>query len=231
MSFCYGAVQGTDFAGGSTRTIRRTVRTHTNRRHLLVTLKQELQDVTQRLLGDGVSSIFLEKCLATIKDSADDRASLLAAADSVARRINLFIDQKLAERVLESFKAKLDSAAPASRAVRKHRRVNVSATVTVSHNGSSCALEMQNLSVGGMYLKTDTPFPKGSVIHMSLPLDKNQPISLKGVVVYSKDANGTTAKNPAGMGIQFEKIREKEFTILRDYLDNVCARHRVENGN
>lgn len=49
-------------------------------RGIAVTLKQELQAVMRQLIGTAASSIFLEKCVSAIHESADDRASLLAGA-------------------------------------------------------------------------------------------------------------------------------------------------------
>lgn len=194
-----------------------------------MTLKQELQAVMYQLIGTAASSIFLEKCVSAIHESADDRASLLAVADKVSKRIALFVDEALAQKVFEALKTKIDTEKSSFRSVRMYKRLNVFKTVRVTCDGRSCELDLQNLSLGGMYVKTDNPFSKGSDIDISLPLENEKTLRLKGVVVQSKDSQGNTSKYQPGMGIQFKEMQDNEFKLLREYIEKLSIEDCHEN--
>lgn len=194
-----------------------------------MSLKQELQAITRQIIGTSTSSIFLERCLAIIHESADDTESLLTAVEKVCKRLTLFIDQSLAQKVFVALKTKIEPVTSSSPSVRKYRRFNVSKIVSVTYNGSSCELGMQNISLGGMYIEMNSPFPKGSELEISLPLDIDNTIRLKGVVVFEKESHGDNMECSPGMGIQFKVMQGNEFKLLKDYLDRVSMEQCEEN--
>ncbi len=189
-----------------------------------VTLKQELRDITRQVIGTATSSIFLDRCLAIIHESADDTESLLTAAERVSKRLSLFIDQSLAQKVFAALKAKIDPVKSSTRFVRKYKRVSVSKVVYVTCNGRPHELFLQNISLGGMYLKMDNPLPKDSAIGISLPLENDITLRLTGVVVYTKEGHGDNSEHSPGMGIRFNVMHDDEFRLLGDYLDGLSKR-------
>ena len=187
-----------------------------------MSLKQELQTLTRQLVGSGASSIFLDKCLQTIEEAADDRRALLDASDRVGKRIALFIDQQLAKKVTDALRARLGSETesggpPSWSYVRKHKRFTISTTVSVVCNGKRQRLETLNISLGGMFLKIADPFPRGSVLDILLPLSSGATLALKGVVVFPQD------RPPQGVGVQFREMPEGDLRQLKNFLERVSA--------
>jgi hypothetical protein len=71
-------------------------------------VKDNLKNIIQKHIGEAVSSLFLEKSLAIINESADNKESFIAAADRIGKRIALFIDKGLAQKVFESLKVEIE---------------------------------------------------------------------------------------------------------------------------
>ena len=71
-------------------------------------VKDDLKNIVQKHIGEAVSSFFLEKSLAIINESADNKESFIAAADRISKRIALFIDKNLAQTVFESLKVEIE---------------------------------------------------------------------------------------------------------------------------
>jgi uncharacterized protein (TIGR02266 family) len=106
---------------------------------------------------------------------------------------------------------------------RRHVRVPYRRQVSVAHNGEQHELFSDNLSEGGMYIRTTTPFPAGSDVVITLALDDNVPIIAQGIVVHrSETANGGSPQ-PSGMGIKFTVISEEDCLSLRNCIENIVA--------
>ncbi|GAC1538414.1 MAG: hypothetical protein NVS2B9_04970 [Myxococcales bacterium] len=90
---------------------------------------------------------------------------------------------------------------------RKHRRVrakDLAAHVRALDRSFTCSVE--NLSEGGIFLATDEPLPRGSIVAIDL-VKPGAPKALRVIgVVVAEASNGTTPTAPPGakgMGIQF----------------------------
>ena len=76
---------------------------------------------------------------------------------------------------------------------------------------------MQNLSIGGCFIRTRTPEPAGSLvmIRFALPGEVHrQTVKAVGRVAWIRhDAQG-----PSGMGIQFVKVEQQDYSDIRTYI-------------
>ena len=68
-----------------------------------------------------------------------------------------------------------------------------------------------NLGCGGVYLKGDTGFSVGNILHMDFKLpDNDQTISVSGVIV---------RKDEEGMGIRFLPLTINEFETVENFVN------------
>lgn len=190
-------------------------------------VKSDLKKIISENLAGAASSIFIGKSLAIIDESAENKESFLAAADRVGKRIALFIDADLAIKVFDLLRLEIDNRELTSGTRRKHVRVAMCSKVSVTCNGIASELYTVNISAGGMYIKTKGPFPVGSKVVISFPLEKGSPIHLKGVVANIKREIG---KQPPGMGIEFKEVSEDERKRLRDFVKKVSAQDILQRG-
>lgn len=188
-----------------------------------VAIKDDLKNILRELLRTVASDIFLDKSLAIIEESADNRESLIAAADKIKKRIALFIDVPMAAKVFESLKAGIEKSIVAPGVERVYERVNVPAKVRITFNGTSAELSIQTISLGGMYIRTDNPFPMGARVEIMLFMETGRPIHLRGVVIYIKDSLSIASKYPSGMAVNFRDLTDDELNALRDYLTSSPA--------
>jgi len=189
-------------------------------------IKSDLKNIINENLAKVASSIFIGKSLAIIDESAETKESLLTAADRVGKRISLFIDSDMALKVLELLSLEIENRELTSGTRRKHVRVPMCNKVNVTCNGTASELYTVNVSTGGMYIKTTGPFPVGSELVISFPLEKGSLIHLKGVVANIQTGNG---KQPPGMGIAFREVRDDELKRLRDFVKKTSAQDIFEN--
>lgn len=77
--------------------------------------------------------------------------------------------------------------------------------------------EVVNLSMGGLFFKTDRPLPNGTTLYMNLHIEESEsPIKLVGSVAWSRlNAN---EEGPAGVGVTFVSLSPEERARLAKYL-------------
>ena len=110
-------------------------------------VKSDLKKIISENLAIAASSIFIDKSLSIIDESAESKESLLAAADKVNKRIALFIDTNLAKKVFDILRLEIENREMTPGTRRKHVRVAVCNKVFVSHNGIASELETISISV------------------------------------------------------------------------------------
>jgi uncharacterized protein (TIGR02266 family) len=183
-------------------------------------VKSDLKKIVGECLANIASSIFINKSLAIIDESAESRESLLAAADRISKRIALFIDTDLSRKVFDILIQEIEKRELISGIRRQHIRVAVCKKVHVTCSGIVSELETANISAGGMYIKSAKPLPVGSKVALSLSLNEDSRMHLKGVVVNAKCDIG---KHPAGMGIEFREVRDDDQNRLREFVRRASA--------
>jgi len=192
-------------------------------------IKNNLKNIIQEHLGKASSPLFLAKSLAIIDGSADNKESCISAAVRISKRIALFIDRDLAQTVYESLIVAIEKNSMPQGIKRRYTRVAFCKKVSVGWNGAHYELDSENLSEGGMYIRTEEPFPAGAEIQVTLPLGFGSRIRLTGVVVYKNDTFDDTLRLPPGMAIEFQKIRDEEAEILRNYIRKALVKDVLES--
>ncbi len=136
-----------------------------------MSIKDRLKSIVTERLRDAASSIFIGRALAVLDESADTKESLLCAADSISKRVALFIDTVLAKEIFDILTIEIENRVQTPGTRRKHERVNFMTKAQLMHNGATSELFTANLSLGGIYLRTPEPFAVGSKVELSLPLE------------------------------------------------------------
>lgn len=90
---------------------------------------------------------------------------------------------------------------------RRHLRVPMSLMVSVECLNEKRELYASTLSEEGMFLRTVAPFDTGTVMNIVFSIDDEDPLELKGKVVYSTRLSTELEPEP-GMGIQFIDLPE-----------------------
>ena len=91
---------------------------------------------------------------------------------------------------------------------RKYLRVTVNKKVQVVHRSKEYTLYTANLSEGGVYIRKTNPFPIGSEMEITLPLENEGSLTLKGVVVHVKGLFSDILYSTPGMGVQFKEMSD-----------------------
>ena len=177
-----------------------------------MSIKEDFKQIISERLANVASPIFIDRAFDIMDQSADNKESYLAAADIIRKRIALFIDEDLATEVLDILKKEIEHGNMTLGTRRKHVRVTFVRRVHVTSNETSCELQAVNLSEGGIFIEKKEPFPFGSEVKISLPLEAGTNIQLDGVVVHT---NLDYGKHPRGMGKKFKEVMENELRKLR----------------
>ena len=192
-------------------------------------VRDDLKHILRTHLGGAASSLFLNKALSIIDESADNKESFISAAERISKRTALFIDADLAERLWEELRARIERSPSPQGRRRRYRRFPLSRKVQVACNGKSRELYSTDISLGGMYLKTKEPFPQGSEVVMTLPLEEGTQVRLHGVIVHTVTTSQASAKKPAGIAIEFSTRDNAGIEELKRYLERISDQDVLED--
>ncbi len=106
---------------------------------------------------------------------------------------------------------------------RKHVRTTFISKVSVTCNEVTKELYSENLSSGGIYVRSDETFPPGSDVHITFPLLNDESITLNGRVVYVKGFDSKILTSPPGMAIEFMDISDENFSQLEDFVSQLLT--------
>lgn len=96
-----------------------------------------------------------------------------------------------------------DEVSPAER--REHDRSRLIVDVHFDGAQSTGVASTKDISVGGLYLTTQTRIPVGATLALRIPLG-NEHVVVKGEVVYS---------NPGeGVGVKFQQLSDEARTMI-----------------
>ncbi len=85
----------------------------------------------------------------------------------------------------------------------------------------------ENVSRGGVFVKTAEPFDLGRRLLLEIKLPTGQPLEAIGRVAWVKrTVSGNPAENVAGVGIEFLGAASEHFEALESYIN-----HRTGAGN
>ena len=72
-----------------------------------------------------------------------------------------------------------------------------------------------DVSRGGLFIKTPSPFPAGTLLKFEVKIaDEQRVMQGVGRVVWKRENNGATDDEPAGMGIKFIKIDDASKAVI-----------------
>ena len=101
---------------------------------------------------------------------------------------------------------------------RKDRRTKV-LSMTVRYRSATLGEFIEHhsydVSRGGMFIKTPSPFPPGTLLKFEVKIaDEQRVMQGVGRVVWKRDLDGNTPGDPAGMGIKFIKIDDASRAVI-----------------
>ncbi|MDF1566098.1 MAG: TIGR02266 family protein [Deltaproteobacteria bacterium] len=128
------------------------------------------------------------------------------------------------ERLLRLVEAAATGAGLEGKDRRTERRLPIRLRVALQGPQEIEHLLTQNLSSGGLFLKTHHPPPVGSHVALELRLPETElPLGLEGEVRHhDQQEDGTT-----GVGIAFESLDDETIATLENYLQKLSLRHRL----
>jgi len=101
---------------------------------------------------------------------------------------------------------------------RKSARVSLVSQVKISTSGlDEFAEEFSgNVSMGGIFIRTDHPFGKGTEVHLLVMLEPHGEAMIEawGKVAWARFEPGKKGKEPAGMGIEFTRLSDASRHLL-----------------
>jgi uncharacterized protein (TIGR02266 family) len=79
---------------------------------------------------------------------------------------------------------------------------------------------MLNISKGGMFIKTNSPHPLGTVLSLEFTLPgRKETIHATGLVVWHhKPAQTNVSSHEPGMGIKLTEINPMDLALIEDYV-------------
>ena len=104
---------------------------------------------------------------------------------------------------------------------RAHDRAPVSITGDLRTNidPSFSRMMMEDLSLGGAFVRTDYPLPTGETVNLKFPIPGREfPIHVTGLIAWSRESGGVS-----GMGIEFCDISSDDLRDLRVFIDQMLA--------
>ena len=111
---------------------------------------------------------------------------------------------------------------------RRHRRVPLQ--LLVQHRYDSLQSFMKevaiDISVGGMYLKTDDPRELGSTLYLRFTLDDGLPL-IEGIGKVVWSSGEQREEMPAGMGIEFVSLDDES----RELINSIVSARFASSGS
>jgi two-component system, chemotaxis family, chemotaxis protein CheY len=191
--------------------------------HLIILdINMEIMDgitVLRHLKGDKRTSR-----IPVIMLSSDSKPETIEKCKSLG--CSAYVQKPL--KIQELYEAVQSCFYPDEAKRRNHLRCALNKKINVRYNGEIYQLYSETISAGGIYLRKNEPFPIGSKIDMTLPLDEGLEIQLKGVVIYTQELFGGLLKLPPGMAVEFKGIAGENYDTMVNFVENLLAADILE---
>jgi uncharacterized protein (TIGR02266 family) len=106
--------------------------------------------------------------------------------------------------------------------LRSSARIPVSLPVTYKDEKTFIKVFTANVSEEGLFIRTDNPLEPGEQLLVNLRLpEREDSMIIKCKVVWVRPKEEETSGFPAGMGIQFVDMKEKDNQILEEYVERL----------
>lgn len=110
---------------------------------------------------------------------------------------------------------------PNRNGMRKHIRAPFNRNVVCTFAGLDIKSFAITLSEGGIYLRTNKPFPVGSKVELSIPLESGEVVGVSGEVAYSMGLLRGQFLVPPGIAIRFVDLNEQIIAKLQTEVTNL----------
>jgi type IV pilus assembly protein PilZ len=115
------------------------------------------------------------------------------------------------------FKKMIDRISECS--YRKDPRLPKTLSLAYKDRQSFVKAYTANVSLGGLFIKTENPLPKEEKFQLKLQLpDIPEPMMIQCQVAWSRRPGGQGEAGPAGMGIMFMEMSPKDDQVFKRYL-------------
>ncbi len=103
---------------------------------------------------------------------------------------------------------------------RKEERILKSLSLKFKDRHSFIKAYSDNISTGGLFIRTEKPLKKGDMfrLHLQLP-QMPQPMEITCIVAWSRKQFEDSANRPSGMGIKFSEISEKDRRAIKEFIE------------
>jgi len=101
--------------------------------------------------------------------------------------------------------------------------------VRLTCNGKSRELYSEDISLGGIYIRTKEMFPEGSEVALALPLEEGDEVRLNGIITYTISEPNASTKKPAGIAIEFDTRDNTGIEKLKSYLEKMSDQDLFED--
>jgi hypothetical protein len=89
---------------------------------------------------------------------------------------------------------------------RHHDRSRLIVDVYFNGADATGVASTKDISIGGLYMNTQTVIPEGSLLTLRLPFSNDQQVVVNGEVVYSNPGHG--------VGVRFHGLPEKDRALM-----------------
>ncbi|MEO6951863.1 MAG: TIGR02266 family protein [Polyangia bacterium] len=101
---------------------------------------------------------------------------------------------------------------------RKVARAPLAVEVTLTSENNFFAGITDNVSTGGIFVATYTPPPMGSEVELTLQLETQNPLHLRGKVCWIRTVDTESEFAPAGCGIQWTNLTPEAQKIISAFV-------------
>ncbi len=98
---------------------------------------------------------------------------------------------------------------------RKYPRVPISVKVTNVKSGTFTYYQATNISLGGMFLRADSPLPLKTLLKLRFSLPEKENIEVDSEVVRVQHGG----KYPSGMGLMFTELDQPDRDAIRSFVN------------
>ena len=93
---------------------------------------------------------------------------------------------------------------------RRHDRSRLIVDVYFNGADATGVASTKDISLGGLYMNTQTVIPEGSVLTLRIPLGDDKQVVVNGEVMYSNPGHG--------VGVRFQGLSEKDRELMKQEL-------------
>jgi len=111
---------------------------------------------------------------------------------------------------------------------RQLLRTSFDKKVLVTHDGVTGEHHAVSLSEGGIYIRRKNPLRVGTEVEVSVPLNKDETLNMKGNVIYVKGMEGNLFKIVPGMAVEFRDVSNHDSEKLKSFITDCLTRDIFE---